>query len=874
MSKYYDLINQHRGLHMKQVIEICKKELPTEWRRHPYRHPELQNGVALLHSDEGLNAYISAYGEMHMIKCRAALQNFPYESMQGTIEIVDWGCGQGIGSLCTIEAIEQHGKLEWLKKITLVEPSPQAQKRAILNVTKATNGAVKVSPINTYLPSNKKHDEIEGVDYTYINVIHVFSNILDVTDIDLQRVAKMIVVSGRKHYILCIGPMNSHVYRIDQFCSIFGEQDYFSNINDRSYGCTSDTYYTYTCKTKCFVHNGNPLNAMQLVEPSQTSIYNEYDPRLAVLNGVISQELSNLFVVLSRLLNEEDIILLQPNINGDKPDIVIVRPHKGILIIHLFEENINDYHFFSSEEQKETKNIIQKGELSPIESPIAIIDTYQKNLIRLHMDLISKMLKNDKGWGIVKKMVFFSKNTSKEALAFFKEVDKYTHVYGKELLENDELQNKLFTSMYFDRDSPEFDDFTKKQFISIITPQWHSYKEGKQIVLTTSQLNLSKSYADKKQKISGAAGAGKTQVLAIRAVNAQVRSGGNVLVLTYTKSLVNYMHSRIDEVRADFSWDKITINYYHQFFRAQANRCRLCINPNSYEKEDLFENHSDILPKYEAIFIDEVQSYETAWLQILNKFFLVEHGEFVVFGDPKQNIYNRPLDTNGDIRLGFIAGEWNKQLKEGKRFANTQLAKLAEDFQIFFFSHLKMDVFENTNLVDNSLFTNIMYHMERKLNSAEHCCKIVHKIVTKYGLNQNEVVIISQNNNFLCDIDHCYRKITGLPTTTTFICQEEKKEVELRYRENNEIYKLEKDKNAIEHNKKKQFSMNTEGLKLSTIHSFQGWESSSVILFIEPDKHNTPELIYTAITRAKENLFIINLGNEKYHSFFSENIKG
>lgn len=32
-------------------------------------------------------------------------------------------------------------------------------------------------------------------------------------------------------------------------------------------------------------------------------------------------------------------------------------------------------------------------------------------------------------------------------------------------------------------------------------------------------------------------------------------------------------------------------------------------------------------------------------------------------------------------------------------------------------------------------------------------------------------------------------------------------------------------------------------------------------------------LIYTALTRAKCNLFIINLGNPKYDSFFKTNIK-
>ena len=97
---------------------------------------------------------------------------------------------------------------------------------------------------------------------------------------------------------------------------------------------------------------------------------------------------------------------------------------------------------------------------------------------------------------------------------------------------------------------------------------------------------------------------------------------------------------------------------------------------------------------------------------------------------------------------------------------------------------------------------------------------------------------------------------------------------------------------SLERTKKLNFSMINEGLKLSTIYSFKGWEADNVILFIqEPERGNEkyddkhpkpielaparalcPEIIYTAISRARVNLFIINLGNEQYKQFFNENI--
>ena len=50
--------------------------------------------------------------------------------------------------------------------------------------------------------------------------------------------------------------------------------------------------------------------------------------------------------------------------------------------------------------------------------------------------------------------------------------------------------------------------------------------------------------------------------------------------------------------------------------------------------------------------LDEVQDYTTEWLRIVMQNFLMPDGEFVVFGDPKQNVYHRPIDSNGDIRNG------------------------------------------------------------------------------------------------------------------------------------------------------------------------------------------------------------------------------
>ena len=879
MSPYEQWLGTSQQTGVTDIVAECKQLVPKEYQRRPYRHPELNSGVSLLQSEDAMNAYMAAYGEMHIAKCRAALQNFPYDRLNGSVEIVDWGCGQGIGSLCVIEALDQRDASKWIKRVTLIEPSPATLRRAEMNVEKATNGGVAVLRLNNYLPGHADN-ALEGLSYCAQNVIHVFSNILDIDGIDLAGLARMVARTAHQHFVLCMGPVNARSCRIDLFCKIFGAQSYFSDLNDPNYDRTTDTLHPYTCKTKCFLYNGLPLDysVVAATPPSVGPAYSDYDPRLAVQNGVMSGNLRKLYLVLINKvsLTDDDFVILQPDINGDKPDLVVVRPDKGILIINLFEREL-----------KEEKDLAC--------SALSTIQVYQENLLRLHIKgMIDKVILDTRNWSLVKKMIVFTKNSQAQVDAFYKDVDKkykYTYCFGKEILDDKNLQKNLIDKLRFYYTNKAFDRETLRSFLHIINPKWHSYKEGTEVNLTAAQRRLSVSEAGKKQKISGVAGSGKTQVLATRAVNAQVRTGRKVLILMFNKTLVNYMCYRLGEVRADFPWDKITVDYYHGFFRSQANNCGLHLNFDSYDNEDFFENQNT--ERYSAILIDEVQDYLTVWLKILEKYFLEEDGEFVVFGDPKQNIYNRDLDKKGDIRIEFISGSWNHELKDAQRFTNPQLTHLATAFQQAFYpSDLPTDVFERKAVRDTplqtSMFTRIKYENIGITTDIGTIGNAVLKMMEANELQPKDTVILSQTGELLRDVEHYYCDKSGKGTTSTFISFEQFNDLLNKYNLTNfknstanDMFKSDKD--AIEHGKKIHFTTATDHLKMSTIHSFKGWECINVILIIQPEtgngakysissKDNSPELIYTAITRARENLFIINLGHKRYHSFFSSRI--
>ena len=862
------------------IINVCHDAIPQQYKAKPWFYPELNHGVDLLSSDEALNCYMSAYGDMHVTKCRAAMMNFPFLELQGNIEIVDWGCGQAIGSATIINILQQRDLLRWLRKVTLIEPSKRALSRAAQNVTQLTNNLVELDTQNRYLPSKgiDKEYTLSTIGYKYANVIHVFSNILDVQTIDLGAVARMVASAHGKHFILCIGPKNSAAYRIEKFCSVFGDQKYFSKIDSVCYGRTNRTAHSFTCMTRCFSYNGTPidLNRLSLIQENQEAVYNEYDFRLQIQNKVLSTQKARIAWRLENILSVDDIMYIDAVVNETAVDFIIVRPNKGILLINLFEENLEDCIF-------DNKEICTKDH--NYQNPIDLIGLCQANIKDGIEELLIGTIENVKNFSIIKKMVVFSENSIDQVKSFFKIQTnniKHTYIFGKEFIEERNISLHLYNTIGFFINNIIFDDVVKRKLAKIISPSWHSYQEGRVGIQPIGvQRSLSESSITQ-QKISGVAGSGKTQVLVFRAINAMKRTGGDVLILTYNITLANYLKFRLSEVREDFSWQKVDIYHYHQFFRIRAAECHLHVEFSSYDNCNFFintKNHK----RYSAIFIDEVQDYTTNWIRIIMQNFLLEpNGELVVFGDPKQNVYNRPLDTNGDIRLGVIGGQWNRQLTTSRRFANPRLANLAMAFQAQFMSTNPTDTISTEKSFENTLNFQVLNYIDMRSNfTVDALVDNISNIISNDNNEERDFVVLASTTKLLRNIDFHYRHRTNKQTETTFVISEVLENLKKIYGVEDEKtadWKFHRGFEALERTRKKLFTTDKRFLKISTIQSFKGWESPSVIVILENDfiqktegsdfDPMSPQTMYAAITRARENMYIINIGNNYYHKFF------
>ena len=217
-------------------------------------HDNLERGVALLNGDKELKQYIHSFGNMHIAKLKSAFQvlitpnNFSHSTEQ--IEIFDWGCGQGLGSIALIDQLKIHkNKNELIEKITLIEPGTDALKRATLHASLALNSESKINSINKYIDRALNDKDLINKKHSF--KIHIFSNIIDINEVDADLINELITsqMSG-VNYIVCVGPRfgDSKDRKMEYFANSFKYCNDFKIISNREDGQGWNHHKTWTRK--------------------------------------------------------------------------------------------------------------------------------------------------------------------------------------------------------------------------------------------------------------------------------------------------------------------------------------------------------------------------------------------------------------------------------------------------------------------------------------------------------------------------------------------------------------------------------------------------------------------------------------------------
>jgi len=192
----------------------------------------LQRGVKVLEDYNQLLCYMYALGNMHIAKLKEAISYIPFDIKSH--RVIDWGCGQGLGSVVYLEELEERGQQNQCEKIILIEPSEIAIKRAALHIQGRTDKII------TY---NKDIDSVALGDLnrnTELITVHIFSNILDIDFFSLPDLINLIKHSCKgENYFVIVSPFENIIKlaRIDSFVKSFTNEIGFKILHESAAKC-------------------------------------------------------------------------------------------------------------------------------------------------------------------------------------------------------------------------------------------------------------------------------------------------------------------------------------------------------------------------------------------------------------------------------------------------------------------------------------------------------------------------------------------------------------------------------------------------------------------------------------------------------------
>lgn len=184
---------------------------------------QLGRGRSILSSQEQLNQYLHSYGLMIKSQWNDVLESLNDVPVEN-VSIFDYGCGQGLASVLFFDKFRDKSRQQF-PLVVLIEPSQIALERAGI-ICKCYCPYAQVKLINKKLDDLTK-DDLKPKDGSVM--VHLFSNILDVTGFNLFDLFGKIFSNKGMHYILAISHDRDHNGGSQRLRDIYNE------INDEKH---------------------------------------------------------------------------------------------------------------------------------------------------------------------------------------------------------------------------------------------------------------------------------------------------------------------------------------------------------------------------------------------------------------------------------------------------------------------------------------------------------------------------------------------------------------------------------------------------------------------------------------------------------------
>ncbi|MEH6957950.1 3'-5' exonuclease [Neobacillus drentensis] len=596
------------------------------------------------------------------------------------------------------------------------------------------------------------------------------------------------------------------------------------------------------------------------------------------------------FRTLKTYLPDDYIVYFEPEIQGRRPDFVIIGPDLGILVLEVKDYTKNTLWQINHEEWH---IVATSGDQAIIKSPMKqardnmfhLVDVLKKDKNLVQLDGKYKFsLKFPYGHGVVFTRMY-SKDFIKEGLysviepnlCFTRgEIDPEKDEFSEEILMEKILN--MFVVPYRLKESLSMEDINAIRYH--LFPEVRISAEFKAPVPYQDQLllslhdiktmdlhqeNLAKQIGDKNRLIRGVAGSGKTIILASRAkMLSKQNPDWKILILCYNISLSNAIQQMINHMMNEpddlFDFDPT--------IKAVRNQNIIVRNFHSWLKNDLrireqnlssiidkIEKKETILPSYDAILIDEGQDFDADWLRLVSLLINTDTQSLLLVEDRAQTIYRRKRSYVQDTGLSFQGR--SKVLSINYR-NTSQIVKFAWDF------YREHSMFKN-KVVNRNLDGEIIAPQSTKRKGPEPgiikaanffdemklVARQIKKLHEEKKVPLEEMLILYRvkRTHKYPIVDLIKRSLAELGLPNYWITE-------------NDVTK-------------RSFEKEDGKIKISTIDSSKGLDFQAVFIVnvdsmpfpLEEDKEREVSLFYIGMTRAKEYLCLSYSGESEFTKY-------
>lgn len=576
------------------------------------------------------------------------------------------------------------------------------------------------------------------------------------------------------------------------------------------------------------------------------------------------------FDALDRHLDEEWEIYIQPHLNGLRPDFVLLNPNVGIAVIEVKDWNLDAMRYFVKTHGSGLAELYAEkdGKEFAVENPFTRIKDYKDAIFEVYCP----RLQQKAGYAAICPVVIFPFVARNRVLGLqeafldrkaLENRDNWFPVGGRDELSADGL--KTILPLLNRANHPMTPALADDLRGWLVEPDFAS-TQRKPLVMDRNQRILAETRTPSGyRRIKGPAGSGKSLVLAARAAKL-ASEGQSVLIVTFNITLWHYLRDLIVRGATRGGWmENITFVHFHDWCK---RACRTPAFLDEYAKimapiraiadDDSLDDREkkrrisaisgpildDAVPrlamraalsdidKFDAVLVDEGQDFLPLWWNALRGICKPD-GEMVLVADATQDVYGKAGGWTDEAMSGAgFSGGW-AQLKVGYR-APSDAMKLTGDFANRFLPPESRDLPEaaqgSLELYESTVKW-IQCDEQHAVKSCVDAVLAMHRKTGKRGLANADIV-------FLCDsIDHGQEFIKELTTYDAF-----RVNVAHTYAHNK----------GEETRRKMAFWLGDARMKATTFHSFKGWETRLLVVYIA--NLRGPEsraAIYAALTRLK-----------------------